>query len=78
MEFIHAYENWGRKINPRFKDRTIHMLAEHFGYSHGELEDALSAHEIEYVDAGMNEVEAFWDWLLLAIEGDLSIQPKED
>lgn len=78
MEFIHAYASNGEEINPDFLGRTFLMLADHFGYDYEELEADFRRHRDSCASDHILEADAFTDWLFEAIEGDLSIQPKED
>ena len=76
MNFIPAYTDHGRKINPDFADRTLLMLAEHFGYDYEGLEEELD-HYLHSMCGDWDETERFASFLYEAIEGDLGIKPKE-
>lgn len=81
MEFIPAYanyggDNYGEEVNPDFRERTFLMLAEHFGYDYEELEGRFRSYRDEYAMDHVLEADAFMDFLIEAIEGDLGIETR--
>jgi hypothetical protein len=76
MNFIPAYTDHGGKINPAFAERTLLMLAEHFGYDYEELEEELDNYPPSMCE-DWDDTERFTSFLFCAIEGDLSCTPKE-
>lgn len=75
MNFMPMYNRYG-EINPDFVERTLLMLAEHFGYNYEELEEELDNY-LPPMGEDQDDTERFTLFLLAAIEGDLGIKPKE-
>ena len=79
MEFIPAYvgyggDNYGEEVNPDFLERTLLMLAGHFGYNYEELEAEWRSFRDGCAMGGLIEAEAFRYFLVEAIEGALGIE----
>ena len=74
FNFIPTYADFGASINPAFRNRTLHMLSEHFGYDFEELEDICLEYESVAVADKKTAPEGFMAFLLEAIECDLMIE----
>lgn len=78
FDFIPTYSDFGTSINPVFRERTCHILANYFGYDFDELEETCLEYEKAAVAEGETATDGFMSFLLEAIECDLGLETEDD